>query len=93
MALTHTWAALFALALHPSSSGRTHFDHGPADGNDRAGSFLYPALLLAAAIATLVARSIEPRSIYDARQTDEELAMRQLQRDALAAPTVRSGKE
>lgn len=58
-------------------------------GRDR--SFILP-LLLAATIATLVARSIEPRSIYDARLTDEELAMRQRQRDALAAPSY-SGKE
>ena len=58
-------------------------------GRDR--SFILP-LLLAAATATLVARSIEPRSIYDARLTDEELAMRQRQRDALAAPSY-SGKD
>src|ERR1035441_5872413 len=42
-------------------------------GRDR--SFILP-LLLAVATATLVARTIEPRSIYDARLTDEEVADR-----------------
>jgi CIC family chloride channel protein len=32
-------------------------------------------------LATLIARSIEPRSIYDARLTDEEIAKRQRSRD------------
>jgi H+/Cl- antiporter ClcA len=32
-------------------------------------------------IATLLARSIEPRSIYDARLTDQEIAARQALRD------------
>jgi CIC family chloride channel protein len=47
-------------------------------GHDR--SFILP-LLLACASATLVARSIEPRSIYDARLTDEEVAARQKARE------------
>ena len=47
-------------------------------GRDR--SFIVP-LLLAVATATLVARSIEPRSIYDARLTDEEVDARQKARD------------
>jgi H+/Cl- antiporter ClcA len=47
-------------------------------GRDR--SFILP-LLLVAATATLVARTIEPRSIYDARLTDEEIAARQRSRD------------
>jgi len=34
-------------------------------------------LLVAVALATLVARTIDPRSIYDARLTDAELAERQ----------------
>jgi chloride channel protein, CIC family len=34
------------------------------------------------ATATLVARTIEPRSIYDARLTDEEVAERQRSREA-----------
>lgn len=52
-------------------------------GRDR--SFILP-LLLAASIATLVARSIESRSIYDARLTDEELDARQKLREAALAP-------
>jgi chloride channel protein, CIC family len=47
-------------------------------GRDR--SFIVP-LLLAVATATLVARTIEPRSIYDARLTDEEVATRQKARE------------
>jgi CIC family chloride channel protein len=42
-------------------------------GHDR--SFVAP-LLIAVASATLVARTIDSRSIYDARLTDEELAER-----------------
>ena len=47
-------------------------------GQDR--SFILP-LLLVAGTATLVARSIEPRSIYDAKLSDEEIAERQKIRD------------
>jgi H+/Cl- antiporter ClcA len=47
-------------------------------GRDR--SFIVP-MLLAVATATLVARSIEPRSIYDARLTDEEVEARQTARE------------
>jgi H+/Cl- antiporter ClcA len=47
-------------------------------GRDR--SFIVP-LLLAVGTATLVARTIEPRSIYDARLTDEEVAARQKARE------------
>jgi H+/Cl- antiporter ClcA len=47
-------------------------------GRDR--SFILP-LLLAVGTATLVARTIEPRSIYDARLTDEEVKARQKLRD------------
>jgi chloride channel protein, CIC family len=47
-------------------------------GRDR--SFILP-LLLIVGIATLVARTIEPRSIYDARLTDEEIQERQRLRD------------
>jgi len=42
-------------------------------GRDR--SFIAP-LLLAVSLATLVSRTIEPRSIYDARLTDEEIKAR-----------------
>ncbi len=47
-------------------------------GRDR--SFILP-LILAVGSATLVARSIEPRSIYDARLTDQEIEERQKIRD------------
>jgi chloride channel protein, CIC family len=47
-------------------------------GRDR--SFILP-LLLAVGTATLVSRSIEPRSIYEARLSDEEVAARQVLRD------------
>jgi CIC family chloride channel protein len=47
-------------------------------GQDR--SFIAP-LLLAVVIATWVSRLIEPRSIYDARLTDEEIAQRQKLRE------------
>lgn len=47
-------------------------------GRDR--SFILP-LLLIVAIATLVARSIETRSIYDAKLTNEEVKERQRLRD------------
>lgn len=47
-------------------------------GLDR--TFILP-LLLAVGVATLVARTIEPRSIYDAKLSDEELAERQRMRD------------
>jgi H+/Cl- antiporter ClcA len=52
-------------------------------GRDR--SFILP-LLLAVGTATLVARSIEPRSIYDARLTEEEIAARQRLRESITAP-------
>ncbi len=49
-------------------------------GRDR--SFIVP-LLLAVGTATLVARTIEPRSIYDARLTDEEVEARRKLREPL----------
>ncbi len=52
-------------------------------GRDR--SFILP-LLLAVGTATLVARSIEPRSIYDARLTEDEIAARQRLRESVTAP-------
>jgi chloride channel protein, CIC family len=42
--------------------------------------FILP-LAVAAGLATLVARSIEPRSIYDAKLSDEQIAERQRMRD------------
>jgi H+/Cl- antiporter ClcA len=50
-------------------------------GHDRA--FLLP-MLIAIVTATLVARTIDPRSIYDARLTDEELVERQVARQPSA---------
>jgi len=47
-------------------------------GQDR--SFIAP-LMLAVVIATLLSRAIEPRSIYDARLTDEQIAERQRMRE------------
>jgi CIC family chloride channel protein len=47
---------------------------------DRDRSFILP-LLLAVATATLVARTIEPRSIYDARLTEAEVESRQRARE------------
>ncbi len=46
-------------------------------------------LLLAVATATLVARSIAPRSIYDARLTDEEVETRRELREL--APPIAHG--
>jgi H+/Cl- antiporter ClcA len=47
-------------------------------GRDR--SFVLP-LILIAGISTLIARSFEYRSIYDARLSDEQVALRQKLRD------------
>ncbi len=54
-------------------------------GRDR--SFILP-LLVAVCSATLVARSIEPRSVYDARMTDEQVAARQRLRDLPQGPPL-----
>jgi H+/Cl- antiporter ClcA len=53
----------------------------------RSRSFILP-MLLAVCLATLVARSIEPRSIYDARLSDEELEARRKVREALVTPVT-----
>jgi H+/Cl- antiporter ClcA len=50
-------------------------------GRDR--SFILP-LLVIVGTSTLVARSIEPRSIYDARLTDEQLEQRQKLREEVS---------
>jgi chloride channel protein, CIC family len=50
-------------------------------GRDR--SFILP-LLIIVGIATLIARSIEPRSIYDARLTDEQVEERQKLREQMS---------
>ena len=52
-------------------------------GRDR--SFILP-LMLAAGIATLVARTVEPRSIYDAKLSDTEVEARQRVRDLAQMP-------
>jgi H+/Cl- antiporter ClcA len=54
-------------------------------GQDR--SFIAP-LMLAIVVATWVSRVIEPRSIYDARLTDEEIAERQRLREPPQRPTA-----
>jgi H+/Cl- antiporter ClcA len=57
-------------------------------GRDR--SFILP-LLAGVFTATLVARSIEPRSVYDARLTDGEIAKRQeLRERTTVAPELAS---
>jgi chloride channel protein, CIC family len=48
-------------------------------GRDR--SFVVP-LMVAVVVATLVSRTIDPRSIYDARLTDAELLERRKLREA-----------
>ena len=53
-------------------------------GGDRA--FILP-LLLAVGTATLVARTIEPRSIYDARLSDDEISARMRSRE-ITLPTT-----
>lgn len=52
-------------------------------GHDR--SFILP-LIVAAATATIVARTIEPRSIYDARLSDVEIETRQKVREMAHMP-------
>ena len=47
-------------------------------GRDR--SFVLP-LILIAALSALISRSVEPRSIYDARLSDEQVASRQTMRE------------
>ena len=47
-------------------------------GRDR--SFVLP-LILIAALSALISRSVEPRSIYDARLSDEQIASRQTMRE------------
>jgi chloride channel protein, CIC family len=55
-------------------------------GRDR--SFILP-LILIAGTATLIARTIELRSIYDARLTDEEVLLRRQDRDRLQPALLR----
>jgi H+/Cl- antiporter ClcA len=86
--LGHAWAWIWPgvpsglLALLGAAAVLSATTQGPIStvvlmmeltGRDR--SFILP-LLLAVGTATLVARSIESRSIYDARLTDEEVEVR-----------------
>jgi CIC family chloride channel protein len=57
-------------------------------GRDR--SFVAP-LLLAVATSTLVARTLDSRSIYDARLSDQQLRARQRARDQLSGPSSGAG--
>jgi H+/Cl- antiporter ClcA len=50
-------------------------------------------LIIAVSIATLIARSIEPRSIYDARLTDEEIEKRRKLRDEQMAPMTKGADQ
>lgn len=67
-------------------------------GHDR--SVILP-MIIGVFFATLIARSVEPRSIYDARLSDEEIAKRQQSRDmvqvgpeqAEALENVRTGTQ
>ncbi|MGC9199409.1 MAG: chloride channel protein [Acidobacteriaceae bacterium] len=56
-------------------------------GRDR--SFILP-LLLIATLSALIARSVEPRSIYDARLSNEEIASRQKLREQELNPLLLS---
>jgi CIC family chloride channel protein len=89
LAWSHVWpgvpAGLFALLGAGAVLGAT--TQGPVSavvllmeltGRDR--SFILP-LLIMVCVATLVSRSIEPRSIYDARLSEEEIKERQRLRE------------
>lgn len=91
--LGHAWSALWPgtpiglFALLGAGAVLSATTQGPVSavvlvmeltGRDR--SFILP-LILIAAIATLISRSIEHRSIYDAKLTDEQVAARQLLRE------------
>jgi CIC family chloride channel protein len=55
----------------------------------QARSFVLP-LLLAATAATMISRSIEPKSIYEARLSDDQTQARQR---LASAPTNRTGRK
>jgi len=92
-ALGHAWSALWPgtpigfFALLGAGAILAATTQGPIStvvllmeltGRDR--SFILP-LILVAAISTLISRSIEQRSIYDARLSDEQIALRQKMRE------------
>ena len=92
-ALGHAWSAFWPgtpigfFALLGAGAVLAATTQGPVSsvvllmeltGMDR--SFILP-LILVAGISTLISRSIEHRSIYDARLSDEQIALRQKLRD------------
>ncbi len=92
-ALGHAWSTLWPgvplgfFALLGAGAVLSATTQGPISaivlvmeltGRDR--SFVLP-LILIAGISTLIARSIEHRSIYDARLSDEQVALRQKLRE------------
>jgi H+/Cl- antiporter ClcA len=92
-ALGHAWSAFWPgtpigfFALLGAGAVLAATTQGPVSsvvllmeltGRDR--SFILP-LILVAGISTLISRSIEHRSIYDARLSDEQIALRQKLRD------------
>jgi len=92
-ALGHLWSALWPgtppgfFALLGAGAVLSATTQGPISsvvlimeltGRDR--SFILP-LILIAGISTLISRSIEHRSIYDARLSDEQIAQRQKLRE------------
>jgi CIC family chloride channel protein len=92
-ALGHAWGALWPgtpigfFALLGAGAILAATTQGPISavvllmeltGRDR--SFILP-LILIAGISTLISRSIEHRSIYDARLSDEQIALRQKMRE------------
>jgi chloride channel protein, CIC family len=92
-ALGHAWSALWPgapaglFALLGAGAVLSATTQGPISsvvlimeltGRDR--SFIFP-LILIAAISTLISRSIDDRSIYDARLTDEQIAQRKKLRE------------
>jgi chloride channel protein, CIC family len=92
-ALGHAWTALWPgvppglFALLGAGAVLAATTQGPISavvlmmeltGRDR--SFILP-LILIAALSALIARSVEHRSIYDARLSDDQIALRQKMRD------------
>jgi chloride channel protein, CIC family len=89
---SHVWpgvpAGLFALLGAGAMLGAT--TQGPISAmvlmmelTGHARSFILP-MFIVVCLATLVARSIESRSIYDAKLSDDQIAERQKLRDAMA---------
>ena len=86
---------LFAVVDHSGEAAKVGFEMRPTKlvifGNPKAGTPLMiaapdsaldlPLKILIAGISTLISRSIEQRSIYDARLSDEQIALRQKMRE------------